>query len=128
MKNQLLCTIGTHDEMIQTLKQISQTYELLTGKIKVYETPSSDELFLIYNSVGLKPGQTYLKNTMSIHAKKESNTFYTINALNNLIYELNGCFDKTYKVNWNDYCHTIILSADSKLKKIQIKYKEQFEV
>tara|TARA_R110001632_G_scaffold213706_1_gene340119 strand:+ start:761 stop:961 length:201 start_codon:yes stop_codon:yes gene_type:complete len=46
-----------------------------------------------------------------VHRKKESNTIYTINALNRLIGDLNGGKeDKRYQVNWNDYRNSVILT------------------
>ena len=46
-----------------------------------------------------------------VHRKKETNTMYTINALNRLISKLNGgMVDKDYQVNWNDYRNAVILT------------------
>jgi hypothetical protein len=46
-----------------------------------------------------------------VHRKKESNTMYTINALNSLISSLNGgIVDKEYQINWNHYQNTLILT------------------
>ncbi len=46
-----------------------------------------------------------------VHRKKETNTMYTINALNRLISQLNGgMVDKDYQVNWNDYRNAVILT------------------
>jgi hypothetical protein len=45
-----------------------------------------------------------LGNTILLHRKKESNTLYTINALNDLIKSLNkGVLDNTFPINWIDY-------------------------
>ena len=65
--------------------------------------------------------------TISIHRKKQSNTFYTINALNYLIQEINnGVLDKNFEVNWDNYQDTAIISNDDELKKIKLKLKEVF--
>jgi hypothetical protein len=51
------------------------------------------------------------------HRKKESNTLYTINALNRLIESLNGGrLDKAYQIDWNDYRNSMILTEDSGFK------------
>ena len=53
----------------------------------------------------------FLPNSILTHRKKESNTIYTINALNRLITKLNGgVLDKKYQVNWNDYKNSVILT------------------
>ena len=46
-----------------------------------------------------------------VHRKKESNTMYTINALNKLIESLNGgTLDKSYQIEWGDYRNSMILT------------------
>jgi hypothetical protein len=43
-----------------------------------------------------------MANTILLHRKKETNSLYTINALNTLIKSLNnGFLDKNYMVDWN---------------------------
>ena len=65
---------------------------------------------------------TILDNTILLHRKKDSNTLYTINALNDLIKSLNGgVLDTSYKVNWQDYRNCILLTAGGELKKLDTK-------
>ena len=65
-----------------------------------------------------------MKDTISINRKKESNTFYSINALNALIRTLNnGVLDKTYRVDWSHYQDMLLLS-DSEYNCRAIKIKE----
>lgn len=46
-----------------------------------------------------------------VHRKKESNTMYTINALNALITAENGgVLDKSYQVDWEKYRNSVILT------------------
>ena len=60
-----------------------------------------------------------MANTILLHRKKESNTLYTINALNTLIKDLNGgILDKNYMVNWNDYKNSILLTDGPNLRKL----------
>jgi hypothetical protein len=60
-----------------------------------------------------------MANTILLHRKKESNTLYTINALNTLIKDLNGgILDKSYMVNWNDYKNSILLTDGPNLRKL----------
>jgi len=66
-----------------------------------------------------------LDNTILLHRKKESNTLYTINALNDLIRSLNsGELDTNYRVNWQDYKNCILLTTGGELKKLDTKVHE----
>jgi hypothetical protein len=61
-----------------------------------------------------------LQNTILVHRKKESNSLYTINALNTLIKSLNnGYADPNYRVNWNNYRNTILLTNGPELRTLQ---------
>jgi hypothetical protein len=63
-----------------------------------------------------------LENTILLHRKKESNTLYTINALNDLIKSLNGGqLDTSFMVNWKDYQNSILLTHAGELKKLDTK-------
>jgi hypothetical protein len=61
-------------------------------------------------------------NTILVHRKKETNTLYTINALNELIKKLNGgAVDIHYKINWQHYKNTILLTQHNELKQLKTK-------
>jgi hypothetical protein len=87
----------------------------------VLYSKEQDEYMCTYN---VEPGttSTFLENTILVHRKKESNTLYTINALNTLIKELNNeILDKSYRVNWKDFKNCILLTNGPKVKKINTK-------
>ena len=43
----------------------------------------------------------FLPNTILLHRKKETNTLYTINAVNHIIKDANnGILDKSYRLQW----------------------------
>ena len=57
--------------------------------------------------------------------KKNTNTLYTINALNNLIRLLNnGVLDTSYQVDWENYRNTMLLTNDEGLRKIKTEIEE----
>ena len=63
-----------------------------------------------------------VSGTISLHRKKHSNTLYTINALNQIIVQLNnGVLDKRFPVPWKDYRNCILLYNDDKLVEIKTK-------
>ena len=61
-----------------------------------------------------------LDSTILVHRKKEFNTLYTINALNELIKLLNnGFIDKNYKIPWNEYKNSILLTQNHNINIIK---------
>jgi len=64
-----------------------------------------------------------MPNTILVHRKKETNTLYTINALNALIRKLNGGkLDKSYMVDWGEHKNSILLTHEfSDLRKLDTK-------
>lgn len=84
---------------------------------------SEGSIICIYN---VNSGDRRLRDTISINRKKETNTLYTINALNALIRSLNdGILDKSYRVNWYDYQNCLLLSQGDEYKTISIKELSQ---
>ena len=60
-----------------------------------------------------------VKNTISLHRKKITNTLYTINALNELIKLINnGVLDTSYQVEWDMYKNMILISNKDGLSRI----------
>ena len=71
----------------------------------------------------------FLDNTILVHRKKETNTLYTINALNTLIKDLNGgVLDTNYRIDWEDYKNCILLTKGPELKRVNTKLFKIIEV
>jgi hypothetical protein len=121
--NKLFCTFIAHDELENTLNSLMHKYTILYSKIFVLESLSSDEFICTYNIDTLNmEQQSVLPNTILLHRKKESNSLYTINALNLLIRSLNhGILDTNYKINWIDYKNSIMLVQNNDLNIIKTK-------
>jgi hypothetical protein len=114
-----LCTFTAHDDLENVVSTINRRYSILYNKIFILESPQSDELICTYNIDMGNTSDVPLPNTILLHRKKESNTLYTINALNTLIKSLNnGKLDKNYIVNWNDYKNSILLTNGPDLRKL----------
>jgi hypothetical protein len=121
MSNKLFCTFSTEGELESTLKEIQERYKIIYNKIFVLYSKSQDEYICTYN-VDYGNVSTFLENTILVHRKKESNTLYTINALNTLVKELNdGVLDKGFRVNWTDYRNCILLTKGPELKRVNTK-------
>lgn len=76
-------------------------------------------MFLTYN-IWIS-GARKLNNTISIHRKKQTNTLYTLNAMNRLIAEENGgVFDKAFQLNWELYKNSLIITNEISIKIIPL--------
>lgn len=117
--NKLFLTFTSVEHIDETVANINRRYAILFGKIFVLESPQSDELMCTYNIDTGNMGTSPIANTILLHRKKESNTLYTINALNILIKSLNdGRLDKSYIVQWQDYKNSILLTDGPNLRKL----------
>jgi hypothetical protein len=128
--NKLFCTFIEHNRLEEIIGTLTQRYAILYNKIFVLESPDTDELILTYNiDVMNTSSKNALPSTILLHRKKESNTLYTINALNTLIRELNGgVLDTHYKVTWGDFRNTILLTQDGGLRRVHTKIHTIVEI
>lgn len=109
MRTQLLCTFTNEGEFEGLVDRILREFELFSRKIFVLKLDPSKELVISYNII---PNSVkFLPSTIMVHRKKESNTMYTINALNRVISDENGgVLDKSYQVDWQKYRNSVILT------------------
>jgi hypothetical protein len=129
MQTQLLCTFTTKDELQNTLQLIRETYHIVYNYIYVLQNKGNlDELFITYN-IDTQYQPTYpLRDTILVHRKKQSNTLYTINSLNEVVKELNGgIMDKNFTVDWDKFKNCIIVTNTEGVKKISTRIYEVIE-
>jgi hypothetical protein len=89
LANKLFCTFTSKEDLESTIDNIKDQYTILFNKIFVLYIESTNEYVCTYNVDSFNMSNTILPQTILLHRKKESNTLYTINALNDLIKELN---------------------------------------
>jgi hypothetical protein len=121
LDNKLFCTFTDLENLDNLLEDIQSKYTIIYNKMFVLEIMGKDEYVVTYN---VDQGNVYSipENTILVHRKKESNTLYTINALNELIKGLNGgIVDTKFRVDWQHYKNCILLTQHNDLK--SIKYK-----
>jgi len=103
LNNKLFCTFTDLDSLDTLLEKIKSKYTIVYNKMFVLEIVGKDEYVVTYN-VDQGNVHTIPDNTILVHRKKESNTLYTINALNELIKKLNGgVVDTKFQVDWQHY-------------------------
>ena len=126
MNNKLYCTFTNIDDIGLILQKIQSSYVILFNKIFVLESLDGEKIMLTYNvDMGNTRGESMIDNTILVHRKKQTNTLYTINALNELIKSLNnGVLDKTFPIEWDNYRNCILLVQAEGFNKIDTKVKE----
>ena len=121
LNNKLFCTFVKSEEIEPKVKELSTTYTIMYNKMFVLYIKSNNEYVITYNvdqgNVGEIP-----PNTILVHRKKETNTLYTINALNELIKKLNGgVVDTKFPINWQHYRNCVLLTQHGDLKQLNTK-------
>ena len=121
-QKQLLCTFSNSVQYTAVLKEIPQQYKLIDNKIFIFANENNlRELYLTFN-VEKNDLNNRFKGTISIHRKKQTNTLYTLNAMNKLIAdENNGVYDKNFQLSWELYKNSIILTNDVGVKIVPLK-------
>ena len=121
MKTQLLCTFAHKSDLNIVIDYIQQSYIIPEQRIFVFANADSmDNLYCTYNAdATAQRGQ----NTISIHRKKETNTLYTVNALNEIIRTINnGILDKTFQLDWTVYQNSFILTDEAGYRVIDLVF------
>ena len=125
MNNRLYCTFTTIDAYEEVANTIQTSYVILFDKLFVLESLDGEKVMLTYNvDMNNSTRNSMVDNTILVHRKKQTNTLYTINALNEVIMSLNGgVLDKSFAVNWNDYRNCILLIQTEGFNRIDTKIK-----
>ena len=124
MKTQLLATFTTKEHLDKTVDSIKDAYTIVFNKIYVLQNEdNTEELICTYN-VSTEKAVDYnkVKGTISLHRKKHSNTLYTINALNEVVADLNnGVIDSKFMVPWENFQNTLMVTNSEGLNKISTR-------
>ena len=128
LNNKLFCTFTDLEGMDALIEDIKAKYDIIYNKLFVLEIVGKNEYVITYNV-----DQTNLNsipdNTILVHRKKESNTLYTINALNELIKKLNGgVVDTSYKIDWQHYRNCVLLTQHNDLNQLNTKIHKIIEI
>ena len=121
LNNKLFATFTGLDALDELIVSLSSTYTIMYNKMFVLYVKSTDEYVVTYN-VEQSNVDGIPVNTILVHRKKESNTLYIINALNDLIKKLNGgVVDPTFRIDWQHYRNCILLTNHNELKQLNTK-------
>ena len=121
MNNRLFATFTQLNAIEDLIDDLSSSYDIMYNKMFVLFVKSTNEYVITYN-VDQGNVNSIPANTILVHRKKESNTLYTINALNDLIKKLNGgAVDPNFKINWQHYKNCILLTQHGEVKQLNTK-------
>ena len=128
MKTQLLCTFAHRKDLDLIIDYISKSYTISEKRLFVFSNADKNtELYVTYN---VEPDD-YKKtpNTIMIHRKKETNTLYTVNALNAIIRKSNnGVLDKKFVINWQIYDNSLMLTDGDDIRHIHLELHKRIDL
>lgn len=119
----LLASFVQQSQLRFAVDKISDSLGIDKSKFKVFEIDKS-ELLIVYNipNYGNVEFNSVWKNTISLHCKKQQNVYFSINAMNELIRNLNGGkHSLDFKIDWDNYSNSLIILRSSKLNIIPMR-------
>ena len=130
MNTQLLCLFTTKEELNIAQEFVVKNYTLTNPNVFVLENKSKpEEAFITFN---VEKGSALIDSqwkTILVHRKKQSNTIYTINALNEVVKsKTGGIVDNSYMIDWEEFRNCIITTSNLGYKKIPTKVFKSFNV
>ena len=128
LNNKLFCTFTDLEGLDVLIENIKTKYDIIYNKLFVLEIKGKDEYVVTYN---VDQSEDYKKtaNTILIHRKKDTNTLYTVNALNEIIKAVNnGVLDKTFVLTWENYKNSLLLTNNEGYRRIVLELYKRFDV
>ena len=128
MKPQLLCTFAHRKDLNIIADYIISAYTIPERRLFVFsDADVHSDSYITYN---VETADTKrISNTILIHRKKETNTMYTVNALNMVIREMNnGVLDKTFVINWAVYSNSLLLTNGESLRHVKLQLYKRIDL
>ena len=128
--NLLLATFVKSGNVRYVVELIRNNFKLAGSKIFVLQDLSDrNKKILTYNIINSNVVfSDIVNNTISLHRKQETNTLYTLNALNEIVKQENdGAANNEFAVNWENWRNCLVVTnrdeetGDFELKRIDTK-------
>jgi hypothetical protein len=128
LRTQLLCTFAHRKDLELIVDYISKSYSVSEKRMFVFsDADKKSDLYVTYNVEPDDYGKT--PSTIMIHRKKETNTLYTVNALNAIIRKVNnGVLDKSYIIEWENYSNSLLLTDGDELRHIHLDLHKRIDL
>tara|TARA_R100000353_G_scaffold159584_1_gene119086 strand:- start:3 stop:545 length:543 start_codon:yes stop_codon:yes gene_type:complete len=119
------------DQILQEVEFIAANANLTNNYIFLLRDKENPQRKIItYNVAGGKQEKSVNRLfTLRVHRKKQTNTLYTINALNTAIAkEHNGQTGKHLKLNWEEYQDSLLMTSGKELAVYHIEVVKIFKI
>ncbi len=133
----LVITFTDTTIMPTVVETIKKNFTVENNKLYVYKDLSQlDKLLLTYNIL-VPEGATKetfqlnkkVRYTTYIHRRRDTNTIYTINGLNEAIKFLNdGVLDKQYVIDWKVFENKLLLEKNNELNAVPIEFCRMYDL
>jgi len=122
----LLASFVQKAELYDAINQISETININKDSIFSFVNEDSpSDYILTYN---MNPEfanikfTTIWKNTISVHRKKQTNTIYSLNAMNEYIKSrCGGILNKEYQIDWTQFSNSFLIIKNGRLKTLPLR-------
>lgn len=119
-KTVLLASFIVRSELDSTLAKIKENFVIVNGRVFVLRNKTDqDKLILTYNIFLDETSKirfdAHVHGTINLQRKKETNTLYTLNALNEVVKaETGGTLDAKHVINWTAYGNCVLITQRNK--------------
>ena len=124
----MLCTFAHRKDLELIIDYVAKSYTISENRLFVFsDADNRSDLYVTYNVEPDDYGKT--PNTIMIHRKKETNTLYTVNALNAIIKKANnGILDKKFIINWPAYENSLMLTDGNEVRHIHLDLYKRIDL
>lgn len=113
----------------RVIREVQETFD--PDKIFIFSVKNDDvnKRLITFNIDKEDMGEVFTgykmahKNTLRLHRRKDSNTFYTLNVLNKVVTEQNnGSEDVNFEVDWSNYKNCcLVLDKEGNIRALETK-------
>jgi|TARA_Y100000310_G_scaffold331755_1_gene405922 hypothetical protein len=132
MNSCLLATFILRSKLLNTVSLIHETYSIISNQIFVLQDTFADQNLILTYNVEINKKVIFdqiIVNTIRVHRKKDTNTLYSVNALNEIVkLQNNGILDKSFIIDWTDYTSCILTVNNGLLKKTKTKLERIIKI
>lgn len=124
-KHVLLASFVKPDQIDEAYDRISSVAGVERHRIFAFRSSDIDDYVLTYNLSAENANVKFTAiwpDTISVHRKKDTNTIFSLNALNELIKSKNGGrLVMNYKIDWQQYKNCFLLFRSGRLTVLQLE-------
>ena len=122
----LLASFVSKEELYDAIDQISATINIPKDLIFVFINEDNPQDYVLTYNMNPEFANvkftTIWRNTISVHRKKQTNTLYSLNAMNEYIKSRNhGVLDKSYQIDWSQFQNSFMIIKGGKFKTIPLR-------